>query len=224
MSDTDRDGVIIKEGDHVCLEYTAVTVTEGKYDDERLVDTTDKDRILNEGVGTGGQYIGPRTIVVGEENLFKRVENALIGKEVGDKGEVVVPAEDGFGDHDPDNVETVSVSEIDENNRHPGERVDVDGRQGYVETIVGGRARIDFNHPFDGEDIRYEFEIVDVLKPDSHMENQPRTSDTNIYVGRDNETETKIYSGNKSSTVPESNETNQGRCSDKHIPSEGERL
>lgn len=40
----------------------------------------------------------------------------------------------------------------------------VEGQQGYVETIIGGRARVDFNHPLAGQDIRYEFEVVDAVE------------------------------------------------------------
>jgi FKBP-type peptidyl-prolyl cis-trans isomerase SlyD len=36
----------------------------------------------------------------------------------------------------------------------------VDGDHGYLETIVGGRARVDFNHPLAGEDVEYDYEIV----------------------------------------------------------------
>ncbi|ELY98971.1 FKBP-type peptidylprolyl isomerase [Natrialba chahannaoensis JCM 10990] len=39
----------------------------------------------------------------------------------------------------------------------------VDGQQGYISTIIGGRARVDFNHPLAGEDVEYEFEVLDVV-------------------------------------------------------------
>ncbi|MFB6131803.1 MAG: peptidylprolyl isomerase, partial [Halanaeroarchaeum sp.] len=48
--------------------------------------------------------------------------------------------------------------------RYPGAHVDVDGEHGHVETIVGGRARVDFNHPLAGQDIEYDYEIVDTVE------------------------------------------------------------
>ena len=182
-----EDAVTVEEGDYVRLEYTAMTVPDedDEEDEEMLVDTTSEERASEEGVDTEEQEFGPRTIAVGEGHLFEEVEDALVGKGVGDTGEVTIPAEDAFGVHDPDEVETVSASKIDEDDRYPGARVNLEGRQGYVETIIGGRARIDFNHPLAGEDVRYEFEIVDIV--DDEEEQIVATIDT--YIGTEVEIE-----------------------------------
>jgi len=182
------DAKTVEEGDYVRLAYTATTVPDedNEEDEEMLVDTTSEERASEEGVDTDEQEFGPRTIAVGEGHLFEAVEDALVGKGVGDTGEVVVPAEDAFGEHDPDDVETVSANKIDEDDRYPGARVNLEGRQGYVETIIGGRARIDFNHPLAGEDVRYEFEILDIV--DDEEEQIVATIDT--YIGTEVEIET----------------------------------
>lgn len=39
----------------------------------------------------------------------------------------------------------------------------IDSEQGHIETIIGGRARVNFNHPLAGEDLEYDYEIVDVV-------------------------------------------------------------
>jgi FKBP-type peptidyl-prolyl cis-trans isomerase SlyD len=184
----ETDENTVEEGDYVRLEYTATTVPDedDEEDEEMLVDTTSEQRASEEGVDTEDQEFGPRTIAVGEGHLFEEVEEALVGKSVGGTGEVVVPAEDAFGEHDPDDVETISANKIDEDDRYPGARVNVDGKQGYVETIVGGRARVDFNHPLAGEDVRYEFEIIDIV--DDEEEQIVATIDT--YIGTEVEIET----------------------------------
>ncbi|MFB6198313.1 MAG: peptidylprolyl isomerase, partial [Halobacteriaceae archaeon] len=69
-----------------------------------------------------------------------------------------------FGEYDQDQVRTVSADKIPEDDRYPGAHVDVDGEHGHVETIIGGRARVDFNHPLAGEDIEYEYEVLDVVE------------------------------------------------------------
>ncbi len=178
----------VEEGDYVRLAYTATTIPDedDEDDEEMLVDTTSEERASEEGVDTDDQEFGPRTIAVGEGHLFDAVEEALVGNGTGDTGEVVVPAEEAFGEHDLDDVETVSANKIDEDDRYPGARVNLEGRQGYVETIIGGRARIDFNHPLAGEDVRYEFEILDVV--DDEEEKIVATIDT--YTGTEVEIET----------------------------------
>jgi len=145
----------LQEGDFVRLAYTARTV-----DEDQLVDTTDSAVAEEEGVDTEGQTIEPRVIVLGEGHVFGAVEQDIVGKEAGETGSVVVPAADAFGEYDPDQVRTVSADKIPEDSRHPGGHVDIDGQHGHVETIIGGRARVDFNHVLAGEDVEYEYEIL----------------------------------------------------------------
>ncbi|OVE86209.1 FKBP-type peptidyl-prolyl cis-trans isomerase [Natronolimnobius baerhuensis] len=153
--DVDEDADGLQNGDFVELEYTAYTS-----DGDQLVDTTDPDVAEEEGVDDQGQEFKPRTIVLGEGHIFEDVEEAITGSEAGDEGTVTVAAEDAFGEYDADNVQTVSAEKIDEDDRYPGANIQIDGEQGYISTIIGGRARVDFNHPLAGEDVEYEYEIL----------------------------------------------------------------
>jgi FKBP-type peptidyl-prolyl cis-trans isomerase SlyD len=155
--ETEQSG--LGDGDFVELDYTARTVEDGT-----LVDTTDPEIAEEEGVDEEGRTFEPQTIVVGAGHLFEPVEDALAGGEVGDSGEVVVEAAEAFGEYDDEEVRTISAEKIDEDDRYPGAHVQVDGQEGHVETIIGGRARVDFNHPLAGEDVEYEYEIVDVIE------------------------------------------------------------
>ncbi|GAA0301322.1 FKBP-type peptidyl-prolyl cis-trans isomerase [Halarchaeum salinum] len=145
----------LQAGDFIELAYTARTVEDGD-----LVDTTDQEIAEEEGVDTEGQEFAPRTIVLGEGHIFEPVEDDIIGKEVGDTGTVVVPAEDAFGEYDESEVRTVSTEKIPEDDRYPGAHVDLEGQHGHVETIIGGRARVDFNHMLAGQDIEYQYEVL----------------------------------------------------------------
>jgi FKBP-type peptidyl-prolyl cis-trans isomerase SlyD len=145
----------LARGDFITLGYTARTVEGGD-----LVDTTDPEVAEEEGVGEDEEF-EPRTIVLGEGHIFEAVEEDILGREVGDTGEVVVPAEEAFGEFDDEEVRTISADRIPEDDRYPGAHVDIDGEHGHINTIIGGRARVDFNHPLAGEDIEYEYEVVD---------------------------------------------------------------
>ena len=149
----------LQEGDFVRLAYTARTV-----DGDQLVDTTDVEVAEEEGVDTEGQNIEPRVIVLGAGHIFGAVEGDIVGKEPGDEGSVTIPAADAFGEYDPDQVRTVSAEKIPEDSRHPGGHVDIDGQHGHVETIIGGRARVDFNHMLAGEDVEYDYEILEEVE------------------------------------------------------------
>ena len=156
---TDEDETVdgLQEGAFVKIDYTARTVEE-----DQLVDTTDPDVAEEEGV-EADQEFAPRTIVLGEGHIFEPVEDDIVGKEVGDTGTAEVSAGEAFGEYDDDEVRTISKDKIPEDDRYPGAEVRVDGQEGFVETIIGGRARVDFNHPLAGDDIEYEYEIVDVV-------------------------------------------------------------
>jgi FKBP-type peptidyl-prolyl cis-trans isomerase SlyD len=154
--ETEPEG--LQHGDFIRLDYTARTVEDG-----RLVDTTDGEVAEEEDV-EADQEFGPRTIVLGEGHIFGSVEADIVGTEVGETGDVVVPAAEAFGEYDDEEVRTVSKDKIPEDDRYPGAQVQVDGQQGFVETIIGGRARVDFNHPLAGEDIEYEYEVVEEVE------------------------------------------------------------
>lgn len=149
----------LQEGDFIRLAYTARTV-----DDDQLVDTTDAEIAEEEGVDQEGREFEPRTLVLGAGHIFEGVEEDIYGKEVGDSGSVSIPAAEAFGEYDQNEVRTVSADKIPEDDRYPGGHVDIDGQHGHVETIIGGRARVDFNHPLAGQDIEYEYEVVDEVE------------------------------------------------------------
>jgi FKBP-type peptidyl-prolyl cis-trans isomerase SlyD len=148
----------IQDGDVIRIDYTARTV-----DDGTVVDTTDSEVAEEAGVDEQGDF-EPRVIVVGAGHLFEAVEADLIGKSVGDTGTVTITPEEAFGEYDQDEIRTISADRLDEENRRPGAQVTVDGERGYVETVIGGRARVDFNHPLAGEEIEYEYEIAERLE------------------------------------------------------------
>jgi FKBP-type peptidyl-prolyl cis-trans isomerase SlyD len=149
----------VGDGDFVRLAYTMRTVETG-----RLVDTTDEAVGEEEGIDTEERDFGPRTFVLGGGQLFAAVEDDLLDEEVGGGGTVTIPAEEAFGEYDPDEVRTIGANRLPEDDRQPGAQVTVDGDQGFVETVIGGRARVDFNHPLAGDDIEYDYEIVGVVE------------------------------------------------------------
>jgi len=145
----------LQRGDFIRIDYTAHTVEDG-----HLVDTTDPEVAEEEGVGEDQEF-APRTIILGEGHIFGPVEDDVVGTDVGDTGTVTVPATEAFGEVDDEEIRTIPSDKIPEDDRYPGAHVEIDGDQGHIETIIGGRARVDFNHPLAGEDIEYEYEILE---------------------------------------------------------------
>lgn len=157
-ADAETEAAGIAEGDFLRIAYTIRAA-----DDGEVVDTTDRELAEEEGFDVEDRELGPRVVVVGGQQLFDPVEEAITGAEAGATGTVQIPAEEAFGEYDQEEVRTVSAERIPEDERYPGAHVDIDGEHGHVETIIGGRARVDFNHPLAGDDLEYEYEIVEVI-------------------------------------------------------------
>ncbi|WP_435064922.1 FKBP-type peptidyl-prolyl cis-trans isomerase [Halobaculum sp. EA56] len=164
--ETEESADGIENGDFVRLEYTVRTVPGEDEEEGRVVDTTSKEVAEEAGIDDDEYDFSPRTVVVGEGHVFASVDDDLVGREVGDSNVVTVPAEEAFGEFDPDDVRTVSAEKIPEDDRYPGAQVTIDGEQGYVETVIGGRSRVDFNHPLAGDDLEYDYEIVGLVDDD----------------------------------------------------------
>ena len=156
--ETPADGDAVADGDFVRLAYTLRTA-----DDGRVVDTTDAEVAEDAEIDTDEYEFEPRIIVIGAGHVFESVDDALIGQPVGASGTVEVTAAEAFGEYDDDEVRTVSANKIDEENRYPGAQVQIEGDQGRIITVVSGRARVDFNHPLAGEDLEYEYEVLDLV-------------------------------------------------------------
>ena len=180
----------LQAGDFVRIAYTARTV-EG----DQLVDTTDPDVAEEEGVADQGTF-EPRVIVLGEGHLFQTVEDDIIGREVGESGSVTLGAGEAFGEYDDENVRTVAANKIPEDSRRPGAQVQIDGEQGYLETIIGGRARVDFNHPLAGEEIEYEYELLgevtDQLEQAEGLLNMFLDMDLEMWIEEEEVEETRV--------------------------------
>jgi FKBP-type peptidyl-prolyl cis-trans isomerase SlyD len=152
------DDESIAADDFIRLAYTMRTVEDG-----RVVDTTDVEIAEEAEIDIEEFDIEPRVIIVDGGYVFDAVEQELIGAAPGATGEITIAAEDAFGSYEEGQVRTVSASKIEEDDRFPGAQVQIDGQQGRVITIIGGRARIDFNHPLAGEDLEYSYEVLEVV-------------------------------------------------------------
>ncbi len=147
----------VDDGDFVRLAYTLRTT------DGEVVDTTDAEVAEDADIDTDEYDFEPQVIVIGAGHVFESVDEALIGRAVGDTGTVDIAAAEAFGEYDDSEVRTVSANKIDEESRYPGAQVQIEGDQGRIITVVSGRARVDFNHPLAGEDLEYEYEVLELV-------------------------------------------------------------
>ncbi|MGZ4846911.1 MAG: FKBP-type peptidyl-prolyl cis-trans isomerase [Halobacteriota archaeon] len=142
----------VERGDFISLSYT------GRLDNGDVFDTTNEDVAKENGLLAEGVSYAPITIVVGENMVVKGLDEDLIGKKAGYEGQVKIAPQDAFGQRIPELIEVVPTRRF-EKRPAPGMRVTLDNRTGTVESVIGGRVRVDFNSPYAGRTVTYEYKI-----------------------------------------------------------------
>ena len=113
--------------------------------------------------------LGPATIQMGQGELNENLEACLIGLAPGEHAVLEIPAEAGFGQHNPDLVQRIARSalpmgqELKENTLI--EFTSPEGAEfaGFVRALDDTHALIDFNHPLAGKSLRFEVQIIGLL-------------------------------------------------------------
>ena len=149
-----------KKGDRVSIDFI------GKLNDGTIFDTTFDDGECDDDCDC---EVGPIELVIGEEEFFAEIEEALIGMSPGDKKTVTITAENAFGDYDDNKVFTVTRDKL------PGDLIPEAGQELELTTeddeieivtvveVTDETVTFDANHPLIGEDLTYEFELVEIL-------------------------------------------------------------
>lgn len=149
--------MVIAKGDIIKLSFT------GKLENGSVFDTTDEKTAKENNIYNEERTYEPMTIVVGSGSIVQGLDEDLIGKKTGYKGSVTVPAEKGYGQRSLELIETVPVKKFHEK-VEPGMIVESGDRTGVVESVNGGRARIDYNEPLAGKTLVFDYKIEKVLE------------------------------------------------------------
>lgn len=99
--------------------------------------------------------------------LLEKIEQALEGRQVGDRLEVTLTAQDAFGERRPGLTFTDDIANVPPQHRRLGSEVLFENDRGEqlvfrVIRIENGRLTIDANHPLAGQTIRFVVDIVAV--------------------------------------------------------------
>lgn len=145
----------LKTGDFIELEYTGRLKETGE-----VFDTTDEKLAKEKDLHSPEGMYGPLVVRLGEAQVLKGLDDALIGKALG-KHLVELPAAKAFGHKDPKLVHLLPLKRFHEHNINPvpGLRMNIDGLIGLVRSTSGGRVLVDFNHPLAGKEVVYEVDV-----------------------------------------------------------------
>lgn len=139
-----------KHGDTVRIHYTG-----------RLTDGTQFD-------SSAGRE--PLEFQLGAGQIIKGLEDQVQGMTTGETATVSIPAQDAYGDHRPEGVQSVPRDRIPEGvDVSPGARLQATGSQGQAMTltVIGAtdeEITVDANHPLAGKDLVFDVELVEVVQ------------------------------------------------------------
>jgi len=109
----------------------------------------------------------PATFTVGDGNLLEGFEKALFGLFEGSEQSLRILPENGFGQHNPSNIQVVPRKSFDDMALEEGLMVsfaDAQGGElpGVIASFDDDKVRVDFNHPLAGKALQFDVKILSV--------------------------------------------------------------
>ena len=116
----------------------------------------------------------PAILVVGDGNLPEAFESVIHGIRSGERTIDRIKPKDGFGQHNPSNVQKIRTDQFDSNvELSTGLVLSFQDKvktelPGVIKTIDEQMVTVDFNHPLAGCDLEFEVEIISVCPVETH--------------------------------------------------------
>ncbi len=138
----------VKAGDTVRIHYT------GTLDDGTVFDSS--------------QGREPLEFTVGSGEIIPGLDNALPGMAEGEQKSVAVPADEAYGQHDPNGRQEVPRDQIPEHiPLDPGTALQMQTPDGQAVPVTVAEVTdevvvLDANHPLAGKDLTFDVEMVEI--------------------------------------------------------------
>lgn len=151
----------MNSGDLVFIDYVGRIKDTGEIFDLTKEDVAKSEKIHNEKV----KY-KPIPVVVDGNFVVNGLNEALKEMKVGEKKTVEIIPEKAFGPRLPDLIKLIPEARFKEQDISvsPGSFVTINRLRGKIQSVDGGRVKIDFNHPLAGKILVYDIEIKSEVK------------------------------------------------------------
>lgn len=161
----------ISEGKTISIEYTLTLEDKSAIESIACIykgkckttdSTSDNKEVLDTNVG--GE---PLTFTQGSHQIIPGLETALEGMKVGERKQITVATEQGYGSINPQAIHEVELEKIPEEARKVGAKLLAKDGQGRtlhprVTEVKEQVAVLDFNHPLAGHTLLYDIKILDI--------------------------------------------------------------
>jgi peptidylprolyl isomerase len=153
----------LERGSLILVDYTAKVK-----DSNEIFETTREEEAKKSELFDPTHKYEPRLISIGEGWVLKGLDEALAGANIGDRINVEITPDKGFGERDPNKVRMVAQRKLGEkaDEVRVGDVIEIDHRTGIVRYVGSGRVQIDFNHRFAGRTLTYDVDVVKKVESD----------------------------------------------------------
>ena len=108
----------------------------------------------------------PLEFITGKGQVIPGLENALVGMDKGESGDILVNASDAYGDVNPEAVQVLPKEQFDGIELAEGLVLYGQGEQGetvqvVVKAFTDEEVTVDFNHPLAGKNLMFTVTILD---------------------------------------------------------------
>jgi peptidylprolyl isomerase len=154
----------LEKGSLVLVDYTARVK-----DNNDIFDTTREEEAKKTNFYDPTHKYEPRIVSIGESWVLKGLDEALSNANVGDKLNIEVPPEKGFGKRDDSKIRMIPQRKLGDKADEVGvgDEIEIDNRRAIVRYIGSGRIQVDFNHRFAGKTLLYDANVLKKLDSDN---------------------------------------------------------
>jgi len=151
----------MRDGDFLEVDFVGKVKDTGE-----IFDLTSPEEAKKAGIFEKDHTYGPVLVVVGSKSVVPGFEEKLREMAVGEEKEFELAPEKAFGKRDPKMIQILALNKFYQQklNPVPGAFVQIDGRTCKIQSVSGGRVRVDFNSPLAGKDVLYKLKIVREIK------------------------------------------------------------
>jgi len=147
-------------------EFIKVTYTGKEKDTGRIFDTNNKKVAEKNNMYNPNLNYKPILMILGKKQLIQGFEEALEKMKAGEEKTVEIPPEKGYGVRKPELVRLVPLQVFKQNkiDPKPGMILQLEGTPARIQSVSGGRVRVDFNHELSGKTLIFEVKLEEKIE------------------------------------------------------------
>ncbi len=142
----------VKAGDNVTVDYT------GWFDDGTVFDTSNASVAYQAGIYDPAQTYAPISFIVGQNEVIKGFDDAVVGMKVGESKNITIEAKDAYGEYDTSLIMPVNMSDLTAANITPHVNDTLYYNMNPVTVVEiqnNTTVMIDFNSPMAGKRLHF---------------------------------------------------------------------